>query len=309
MKNTHYITVFLFLLCIKTFCQNEVIPLWEESIPNFQKTEEKEIQEHQNILILKNVIKPNIAVYLPSKQLATGYGVIICPGGGYGVLAYDWEGTDIAKWLNSIGIAAFVLKYRLPNSKSVTVPYETPLLDAQRAIKTVRFHSEKWNLKKDQIGIMGFSAGGHLAATAGTHFHKQKTIENEGFDQISDRPDFMALIYPVITMKQKHTHIGSRNNLLGKNPDQKLVDYYSNELQVTQNTPPTFIIHSADDKIVSAANSLMMYNALLNQKVYAEMHLYPSGGHGYSLALGKGNLQTWTDRFYEWLQNLAKSNQ
>jgi acetyl esterase/lipase len=250
------------------------------------------------------VQNPNIAVYLPSKGNTSGKAVVIFPGGGYGFLAYDWEGTDIAKWLNSKGIAAIVVKYRLPGSKSAVVRYKSPLLDAKRALRTVRYHAQKWNINKNQIGVMGFSAGGHLASTLGTHFNDDIESKQDSIDAVSARPDFMALIYPVITLKPPFAHMGSRNALLGENPDPKLIDYFCNDLQVKADTPPTFLVHSEDDKTVPVENSLQFYTALRQQGVYSEMHLYPTGGHGYSLALNKGYLQSWPDRFYEWLQGL-----
>ncbi len=287
------------------FSQENTIPLWEEKIPNYRKTNETEIREITDIIKIKNVQQPSITVYLPSKNNANKKAILICPGGGYGSLAYDWEGTEIAKWLNSKGIAAFVLKYRLPQSKSVVTPHETPLQDAKRAIRLIRYHAKKWNIEQNQIGVMGFSAGGHLASTLGTHY-ESKNSSSDNINNISTRPDFMALIYPVITMKLSETHLGSRENLLGKSPKKELVDFYSNEQHINTNTPPTFMVHATDDSVVSVENSLLFYQGLKNAKVYSEMHIYPKGGHGFALAIGRGHLQTWTDRFYEWIQSLDK---
>jgi acetyl esterase/lipase len=281
--------------------------LWPAgNIPNYKKTAEVEKKDSTNIVRISLVQQPAIEVYLPSKQNATGQAVIICPGGGYGVLAYDWEGTDIAKWLNANGIAAIVLKYRLPNSKSNIVPQLSPLLDAQRAIRTTRANAEKWHIKRDKIGIMGFSAGGHLASTAGTHFDAGNANAPDTIDRLSCRPDFMILMYPVITMSQPYMHQGSRNNLIGANADSALAKYYSNDLQVTKETPPTFLVHATDDGGVPVENSLSFYQALKNNKVPAEMHIYPYGGHGFSLAIGKGYLATWPDRCIDWLRSLYK---
>ncbi|WP_224999454.1 alpha/beta hydrolase [Cesiribacter sp. SM1] len=285
--------------------QHLELPLWESNVPNYRQTDETEVQESTEIVRISKVQQPAIEVFLPSKRNATGQAVVVCPGGGYGVLAYDWEGTDIAKWLNSKGIAAVVLKYRLPNSKSAVVRHEVPLQDAQRAMRLTRAHAQDWNINADKVGIMGFSAGGHLASTLGTHFdQKMASDAGDAVDKLSARPDFMVLIYPVITMKETYTHKGSRNSLLGEKPDQKLVDLYSNELQVKPNTPPTFIVHSTDDGGVPVENSLLFYQALKNNNIPVEMHIYPTGGHGYSLALNRGYLQTWPDRLYDWLQNL-----
>ena len=281
--------------------------LWPSgNIPNYKKTTEVEKRDTSSIIRISLVQQPGIEVYLPSKQTANGQAIVVCPGGGYGMLAYDWEGTDIAKWLNSKGVAAIVLKYRLPNSKSNIVPQLSPLLDAQRALRTVRANAQKWNIKKNQIGIMGFSAGGHLASTAGSHFDNGDTNATDSVDRLSSRPDFMILMYPVISMSKTYMHQGSRNNLIGANPDSALAKYYSNDLQVTKETPPTFIVHSTDDAGVPVENSLSFYQALKTNKVPAEMHIYPYGGHGFGLAVGKGYLNTWTDRCIDWLTSLNK---
>jgi acetyl esterase/lipase len=282
--------------------QENIIPLWSEKDPIILEINEKEIRKNANILTIRNVHKPTLEVFLPSKQNATGKAVVICPGGGYQQLAYDWEGTDVAKWLNSKGIAAFVLKYRLP--KSLKVNSKAPLKDAQRAVRLVRQNSKKWNISKDKIGIMGFSAGGHLASTLGTHYDDNRDSLFNSIDSLSARPDFMVLVYPVITMKSPYTHNGSRNNLLGKAPKKELINHYSNELHVNKNTPPTFIVHSSDDKAVPVMNSILFYQALLKENINTEMHIYPKGGHGFGLAIGKGHLQTWVDRFSEWIESL-----
>lgn len=281
--------------------------LWPAgNIPNFKKTNEVEKRDTSGIVRISLVQQPGIEIYLPSKQSATGQAVVICPGGGYGILAYDWEGTDIAKWLNANGIAAIVLKYRLPNSKSNITPHLSPLLDAQRAIRTARANAGKWNIQKDKIGIMGFSAGGHLASTAGTHFDAGNANAPDTIDRFSSRPDFMILMYPVISMIKTHMHQGSRNNLIGANADSTLAKFYSNDLQVTKETPTTFLVHATDDTGVPVENSLSFYQALKNNKVPAEMHIYPYGGHGFSLGVGKGYLATWPDRCIDWLRSINK---
>lgn len=296
---------FSLLLIVAASAQEYKLLLWPSgNIPNYKKTNEVEKRDSSGIVRISLVQQPMIDVYLPSKQNATGQALVVCPGGGYGILAYDWEGTDIAKWLNANGIAAIVLKYRLPNSKSNIDPKLSPLLDAQRALRFVRANAEKWNIKKDKIGIMGFSAGGHLASTAGTHFDKGNPNATDSIDRISSRPDFMILMYPVITMSQPYMHQGSRNNLIGTMADSATAKYYSNDLQVTGETPPTLLVHATDDKAVPVENTLSFYQALKNNGVPAEMHIYPYGGHGFSLAIGKGYLQTWTDRCMEWLRSL-----
>lgn len=287
--------------------QEVSLPLWPAGkVPNYKTTNEKEKRDSTEIVRISLVQEPDIAVYLPSKRNATGQAVVVCPGGGYGVLAYNWEGTDVAKWLCSKGIAAIVLKYRLPNSKSNIVAHQSPLMDAKRAMRLVRYHAPKWNIKKDKVGVMGFSAGGHLASTLGTHFDAGNATATDSIEQFSSRPDFMVLVYPVITMKEKYMHAGSRNNLIGNNGDTALANFYSNDLQITKNTPPTFLVHASDDSGVPVENSLSFYLALKNNGIPAEMHVYPKGGHGFGLAIGRGYLETWTDRCMDWLRELNK---
>ena len=287
--------------------QEITLPLWPAGkVPNFQKTNETEIRDTADIIRISKVQTPGITVYLPEKRNATGQAVVICPGGGYGMLAYEWEGTDIAKLFNSKGIAAIVLKYRLPNSKSNIVPNLSPLMDAKRAIRLVRYNAAQWNIKKEKIGIMGFSAGGHLASTLGTHFDIGDALSKDSIEQLSSRPDFMLLIYPVISMTKDIMHKGSRNNLIGDKPTDELAKLYSNELQVTSQTPPTLLIHAADDKAVPVENSTLFFQALKDNKVSVEMHIYPTGGHGFGLAIGKDYLATWTDRCIDWLRELNK---
>lgn len=287
-----------------SLAQNTNLPLWEGDPPNYTETGEVTIWDTSDIVRVRNVQKPDIAVFLPSKKNATGEAVIICPGGGYRILAYDWEGTDVARWLNSKGIAAFVLKYRLPESESNIIPYKSPLLDAQRAMRLVRFNAEKWNLDPGKIGIMGFSAGGHLASTLSTHFDAGDPDSSDPVEQQSCRPDFSILMYPVISFSDEFTHQGSREALLGKDPDPDLVRNFSNELQVTTDTPPAILIHSADDQGVPVQNSLTYYKSLQENQISSELHVYPYGGHGYSLAIGQGHLSTWPDRVIEWIHYL-----
>jgi acetyl esterase/lipase len=233
-----------------------------------------------------------ITVHRPEKP--NGTAVVICPGGGYGILVTGPEGHGIAAWLNRHGITGVVLEYRLPKGRS-----HVPMLDAQRAIRTVRKNAGAWNLDPTRIGIMGFSAGGHLASTAGTHFDAGKPDSADPVERVSCRPDFMILVYPVITMGGKG-HPGSRNNLLGKNPDAKLVELFSNEKQVTAKTPPTFLAHAKDDGPVPPENSGMFYAALRANKVTADYLELPSGGHG--LNGYKGPMwDAWQNRSLAWL--------
>ena len=297
------ISIVVFLMSI-WFVQGQelTISLWEDNIPNFRQTEETEEVSSTDIISIKRVQKPDIAVFLPSKKSASRQAVVICPGGGYVSLSYDWEGTDIAKWFNANGIAAVVLKYRLPSEKSNIIRHESPLLDAKRALRIVRYHSAEWNIDSNRIGIMGFSAGGHLASTLGTHFDYGMHDACDSIDKLSCRPDFMILMYPVISMDSTITHRGSLNSLLGQKPAPGLVEYYSNELHVREDTPPTFIVHTADDRTVPVENSLRFYKALKDKNIPVEMHLYPIGGHGYSLGLSKGHLSSWTGRCIDWMR-------
>lgn len=297
-------SLFLFQM---TQAQDLTLPLWPAGkIPNYQKTDEVEKIESTDIIRIHKVQSPEIAVFLPSKKTATGQAVIICPGGGYAYLAYNWEGTDVARLLNAKGITAIVLKYRLPNAKSNIVSYLSPLMDAKRAMRIVRANAAKWNINKNNVGIMGFSAGGHLASTLATHFDDGDKNSKDSIEQQSSRPDFAVLIYPVITMNKTFTHMGSRNNLLGNNPDSSLVNLYSNELQVTPQTPPTFLVHATDDGAVPVENSLRFYEALKNNGVSAEMHIFPHGGHGFGMGLGKGELEIWPDLLVAWMRGLGK---
>jgi acetyl esterase/lipase len=308
-KNHYTMKKLLTCLLLTTFglslvAQNQILPLWEGDPPNYREAGVVTILDTSDIVVVRMVQKPDLAIYLPSERNATGEGVVICPGGGYSVLAYDWEGSDIACWLNSRGIAAFVLKYRLPGSKSNVIPHESPLMDAQRALRLVRFNAEKWNVDPTKIGIMGFSAGGHLASTLSTHYDQGNLSSEDPVDQVSCRPDFSVLVYPVISFQEEITHMGSRTNLLGEHASAEMVDYYSNELQVTEDTPPAILIHSGDDTAVPVENSIAYYKALRANNIDSELHIYPYGGHGYSLAIGRGHLSTWPDRVNEWIRYL-----
>ena len=291
-------TIFALLFLINanyTYSQSMKINLWPEGeIPLRIKNNIQEQVERTDMIRIGKVQVPQLEVYLPNKKSASGQAVIICPGGGYAILAYDWEGTDIAKLLNAKGIAAFVLKYRLPDPLSSTAPDQVPLMDAKQAMRIVRARATEWNVNQNKIGIMGFSAGGHLASTFSTHFEE------------NTKPNFSILIYPVISMDKSITHMGSRNNLIGNNPTNAMIKWYSNELQVTSNTPPTFLIHATDDDVVPVENSLLYYQALKVNKVPTEMHIYPAGGHGFGLANGNKSLESWPSLMIEWIKGLNK---
>ena len=239
---------------------------------------------------------PTLTPYLPAKEKATGAAIIVCPGGGYQHLA-DHEGRPVAEWLNSIGITAFVLKYRL----GPRYHHPAPLQDAARAIRTVRARAAEWNVDPERIGILGFSAGGHLAATAGTHFDSGKRDAPDLIERVSSRPNLMVLIYPVITMRQQ-THGGSKNNLLGPDPSPDLVALLSNEEQVTKETPPAFLVHTMTDTAVPVENSLMFVMALRKAGVPFEFHLYERGPHGFGLGVKDPILATWPARCADWLR-------
>lgn len=240
---------------------------------------------------------PTLAVFLPPADIATGTAVVVCPGGGYGGLADDHEGRQIGAWLNARGVAAFMLRYRL----GPRYHHPVELGDAQRAIRTVRARAAEWGVNADRIGIWGFSAGGHLASTAGTHFDAGDLQAADPIDRVSCRPDFLILSYPVITLHPPYAHLGSRINLLGEEADPALVDLLSNDQQVTADTPPTFLFHTDDDGCVPVENSLLFFTALKRAGVPAEMHIYAHGPHGVGLAPDDPVLSTWADRLHAWL--------
>jgi len=277
-----------------------ILPLYKDSVPNNKPVKDaEEITDNNGILLIGKITKPTLTVFLPPKEKANGTAVVICPGGGYSVVAFDYEGTEVAKKFNDMGVAAFVLKYRIPNPETMVDPSIGPLQDAQRAIKMVRESAKLYNINPDKIGIMGFSAGGHLASTEGTHFNKP-VIANTS--NTSLRPNFMILIYPVISFTDSIAHMGSRNQLIGKNPSPEKVKEYSNELQITSNTPPTFLVHASDDGGVKVQNSITFYLALVKNNVPAEMHIYETGGHGFGMKQKNKN-EFWMERCKNWMQN------
>jgi len=312
---------FLIFLCLTTqiaFAQQE-IPLYKGAIPNSQQPttplDTSMVQgTRDGIDRVMGVVRPTITVFLPDPAKATGSAVIICPGGGYGILAIGHEGYDMAKRFNQEGIAAFVLKYRLPKGGIMKDKSIGPLQDAQRAIQLVRESAKQWNINPNKIGILGSSAGGHLAATAGTHFNDTK-IDNP--NNISLRPDFMILNYPVISFSDSLTHQGSRQNLIGKkvfSSGEKMpttakelgmseadVLYFSNEKQVTPKTPPTFITSALTDQVVPVGNSLAFVTALEQNKVPVEVFFYDKGVHGYGMVNPRGKEQ-WIDACLRWMK-------
>ena len=241
--------------------------------------------------------KPTLTPFLAPAARAVRTAVIVCPGGGYQHLSMEKEGSDVARWLNSIGVSAFVLKYRL----GPKYHHPVELGDAQRAIRTVRAKATEYRVEPDRIGIMGFSAGGHLASSAGTHFDAGNANATDAIDRMSSRPDFLILGYPVISFTS-NMHRGSMRMLLGDQPDPKLVENLSNELQVTSQTPPTFLFHTTADQTVPVENSIMFYMALRKAGVPAEMHIYEQGPHGVGLAPTDEALSSWPARLADWLR-------
>lgn len=261
--------------------QKVELPVWPDGAPNSNGITEAEVEKSANRPT--NVTLPTLTVYLAKK--GNGKAIVACPGGGYVHLAMDHEGHDMAAWFNAQGITYAVLKYRMPNEH-----HEVPLSDALQAIRIVREHAEEWGISK--VGIMGSSAGGHLASTAATHYTEDS------------RPDFQVLFYPVISMDMSICHKGSRERLIGKAPSESLVQLYSNELQVTPQTPPAFIMHSSDDSTVPVENSVRYYMALVRNKVSAALHCYPVGGHGWGYKDNFKYKREWTGELEKWLREL-----
>lgn len=275
----------LVMLCAGYAMADDSVLLWPDGAPGAQGTED--------------VDQPSLWVYPADKAHANGTAVVICPGGGYQILAVDHEGTQVAKWYNRIGVTAFVLKYRLaPRYK-----HPAPMQDVQRALQYVRSHAKHYHLAPNRIGVAGFSAGGHLASTAATHFVEAKPDAKDPIEHVTSRPNFAVLGYPVITMTQDFGHAGSKRNLLGEHPGEELSQLMSNELQVTSQTPPTFLFHTGDDTGVPVENALAFYSACRKHKVPVELHVYQFGPHGVGLAPGDAALNTWKDHVHDWLRN------
>lgn len=240
---------------------------------------------------------PRVIAYLPAADKANGAAVVVCPGGGYGFLAMDHEGHQIARWLNSFGVAGIIVQYRI----APRYRHPAPLQDAQRAIRYTRAHAAKWGIDPKRVGILGFSAGGHLASTAGTHFDAGKPDAADDIDKQSCRPDFLVLVYPVITFKGPHAHMGSRLNLLGKDAADDLVESLCNDKQVNKTTPPAFLVHTSEDTGVPPENSVAFYLALRKHNVPAELHIYEKGRHGLGLGPRDLPFSTWPARCQAWL--------
>ena len=280
------------------------VPLWPGVAPGSEGVtlEEKWVERGKGPRnrTVTSVTRPTLTAYLPPADQATGAAVVVCAGGGYGYLAIDKEGHEVARWLNGLGVAGLVLKYRVPRPKGHVFGHAVPLLDAQRAIRLTRHRARDWRVRPDRVGIMGFSAGGHLASTAGTHFDKGKADAADPVDRLSCRPDFQLLIYPVISMLDGVAHGGSKRNLLGGEPSDERVTFYANELQVTRDTPPAFLVSTWDDG-VKPENSIRFFQACRKAGVPAELHIWERGGHGYGLRATGRPVAGWPARCEEWL--------
>jgi acetyl esterase/lipase len=295
------IACFVIIYSMHNLYAQQTIPLYDGKVPNSKPYTTKEWWQPQNNgdTIVHFISQPTLTVFLPEKSKANGDAVIICPGGGYWITSIVKEGFAVARKFNEWGVAAFVLNYRIPNDSSMTDKKIGPLQDAQRAIQLVRLNAKKWNIKTDRVGIMGFSAGGHVASTAATHF-QSGYIENVGNTNL--RPDFTILIYPVISFQDNFGHIGSRDQLIGKSPPKSLIDSFSNEMQVTAQTPPAFLVHATDDNTVPVMNSISFYEALLKYKIPAEMHIYKAGGHGFGM-YNSTNKDEWMLQCKNWMES------
>ena len=297
--------VLIFLVLAGPFssviAQPFTVRLWPDGIPGSKANPgytEKITTLEGRVTRCEKVTDPDLTVFLPPTEKANGMAVLICPGGGYGMLAFDHEGNAIAGWLNDNGIAGIILKYRLPSDLIMENKSTGPLQDAQEAMRIIRRNAARWNIDPGKVGVIGFSAGGHLASTLSTHY-AEKVYESK--DNTSARPDFSILIYPVITFDAAVTHMGSRNNLIGPDPDETLVRHFSNDKQITPDTPPTFLVHSTDDRTVPVMNSILYYTELQKNKVTSEMHIFQRGGHGFGLAPKGGTESAWPGLCIRWL--------
>jgi acetyl esterase/lipase len=293
------------IFVINGFSQTVILKLWPEGIPgskNDPSYVEKITTTEGRVTRCEKVVTPDLTVFLPAPEKANGAAVLICPGGGYGMLAFDHEGNAIAKWFNDNGVAGIILKYRLPSDQIMVNKSIGPLQDAQEAMRVIRRHAAELKINPVKIGVIGFSAGGHLASTLSTHY-AEKVYEVK--DNTSARPDFSLLIYPVVSFDSAVTHMGSRNNLIGINPDEATVKHFSNELQITPDTPPAFLVHSADDPAVPVMNSIGYFKGLQKNKIPVEMHIFQKGGHGYGLAPNGGTQSSWPDLCINWMKQMG----
>lgn len=285
----------LVIISFNTMAQDFKLKVWPNGAPDSNgMTLPEETYEGKRV---RNVSEAEMYVYLPKIGINTGAAVVICPGGGYMIEAMDHEGYDLAEWLTTQGVAGIVLKYRLPYGHD-----QIPLEDAQRALRIVRQKAAEWGINPAKVGIAGSSAGGHLASTAGTRFDLGKPESTDPLEKYSCRPDFMLLLYPVITFNEEFGHMGSRTNLIGTGNKWELVEKYSNELHVTPQTPPTFLILADDDGGVPPRNSIEFYMALKKNKIPAEMHIFRDGGHGFGMTKKNLPVDQWPNLFAQWMK-------
>ena len=290
----------IILMVSSALSQTQMIDIWNGKVPgSIPNPKYKQIVDSAYYIKLRFISNPTLEVYPAPATKNTGAAMVICPGGGYYGISFINEGIDIARWLNGLGISAFILNYRLPDDAIMKDKSIAPLQDGQEAIRIVRRNATKWGIDPHKIGIIGFSAGGHLAATVSTHFAEKVYSP---IDSTSARPDFSVLIYPVISMDSTITHWGSRENLLGKSPSDQQVKRFSNELQVNSNTPPAFLGHSMDDGTVPVENSIRYALAMKENKITCELHIYEHGGHGYGLGRSTDTESTWSVACEKWLK-------
>ncbi len=294
MKNLNLIII-LFFISTSIIAQNKVLKVWPDGAPSHNDMDEAEVTAENGHI--SKISKAEMFVYLPEKRINTGAAVVICPGGGYWIEAMEHEGHAIAKWLNTKGIAGIVLKYRLPYGHD-----KIPSEDVRQTMRTVRMNAKEWGIETDKIGLAGSSAGGHLAATAGTRFDLGNKESTNPVEKLSCRPDFLLLLYPVISFNEEFGHMGSRINLIGEGNNWELVEKYSNELHVTPQTPPTFLILADDDKSVVPRNSIEFYLQLKENDVPAEIHIFAKGGHGFGMRKNNLPVDNWPNLFYDWLK-------
>jgi acetyl esterase/lipase len=270
-----------------------VVPIWPEGVPGLLTTAGPEVEGDARV---SNVHTPTLTAYLAPERQNTGTAVIVCPGGAYRRLAIDKEGTDVAIWLNGLGVSTFILKYRMQE-----YGHPAPLRDVLRAVRLLRSQAARWKIAPNRIGVMGFSAGGHLASSAGTLFDAPEGRTGAELDRVSARPDFLVLVYPVITMSAPYAHVGSRQSLMGTDPSPSLIARLSTNMKVTKDTPPAFLVHGGTDQSVPPENSVLFYSALRSAGVPAELHLYQEGAHGIGLEPNHGPISEWPKRCAEWL--------
>ncbi len=296
-----FVIIFFLFFGFNQLAAQDFIPLWPKGkMPNSKGMKLTDSISGERY---RRVGTPGLLAFFPSKEENRGTAVLICPGGGYKHYAHIISGTQFAKWFNAKGVNAFVLLARFPHSPDLLERHTAPLQDAQRAMKLIRANAAEWGIDPARVGVIGFSAGGHVASTLGTHTNDLASI-SDSWDTIPARPNFMLLVSPVITMGE-FTHKGSRENLLGVNPTEALVQSYSNELQVSEQTPPAFIVHAENDRTVSPENSLLLYRALRHKGISASLHVFPLGGHSIGLENNPGSTALWKDLCWLWLDEMG----